>query len=119
MNVKMWEMCKCEKCLLREYLTADLALYKGIGNVFLVKKIKFTETIFMAASPLDIEFSKYWVALTPVQKESILSVIKSFVSSTEEISVEQYNQELAEAEASYNAGNFITSDEMLQLIKKW
>ena len=33
----------------------------------------------MAAPSLDTEFSKYWALLTPVQKESLLSVIKSFV----------------------------------------
>jgi hypothetical protein len=73
----------------------------------------------MAASSLDIELSKYWSLLTPVQKESLLGVIKSFVQSSERISPEQYNQELAEAEAEYQAGNYITSEEMLKLIRQW
>lgn len=73
----------------------------------------------MAASSLDIELSKYWSLLTPVQKESLLSVIKSFVQSPERISLEQYNQELAEAEAEYQAGNHISSEEMLKLIRQW
>ena len=73
----------------------------------------------MAASSLDIELSKYWSLLTTVQKESLLGVIKSFVQSTERINLEQYNQELAEAEVEYEAGNYITSDEMLKLIRQW
>ena len=73
----------------------------------------------MAVSSLDIEFSKYWPLLTPLQKESLLSVIKSFVQSPERLSQEQYNQELAEAEAEYEAGDYITSGEMLKLIRQW
>lgn len=73
----------------------------------------------MAASPLDIELSKYWTLLTPVQKESLLAVIKSFFHAQERINLEQYNQELSEAEAEYKAGEHISSDEMLQLLRKW
>lgn len=73
----------------------------------------------MAASPLDVELSKYWPMLTPVQKESLLGVIKSFLQSPERISVQQYNQELSEAEAEYIAGDHISSDEMLKLIRQW
>ena len=50
----------------------------------------------MAASPLDIELSKYWLLLTTVQKESLLAVIKSFTPSAE-----IGNQELNEPGAVY------------------
>ncbi|MBL7748317.1 MAG: hypothetical protein JNM19_12850 [Chitinophagaceae bacterium] len=73
----------------------------------------------MSASSLDIELSQYWSKLTPVQKESILSLIRSFTDKPGSVSIQQYNQELAEAEEEYKAGNHITSNEMLQLIKKW
>ena len=73
----------------------------------------------MPASSLDIELSKYWALLSPEQKKSLLEVIKSFIQSPERISIEQYNQELAEAEAEYQAGDYITSDEMLKLIRQW
>lgn len=73
----------------------------------------------MGASSLDIELSKYWSKLTPVQKRSLLEVIKSFTGKPERISSEQYNHELQEAEAEYKAGNYITSEEMLQLIRQW
>lgn len=71
----------------------------------------------MAASSLDIELSKYWAMLSPEQKTSLLEVIKSFMQSSGRISVEQYNQELAESESEYEVGNHITSEEMLQLIR--
>ncbi len=51
----------------------------------------------MAASPSEIELNKYWVILTPEQKESLFGVIKSFVQSPE-----RENQELQEPEAVYN-----------------
>ncbi|MFC0771897.1 hypothetical protein [Terrimonas alba] len=73
----------------------------------------------MSPSPLDIELSKYWSLLTPAQKESLLNVIKSFIQSPERIAREQYNHELEEAEAEFQAGNYISSEEMLKLIRQW
>jgi len=73
----------------------------------------------MAVSALDVELGKYWPQLTPVQKESLLGVIKSFLQLPQGISLQQYNQELSEAEAEYKAGDHISSDEMLQLIRQW
>lgn len=73
----------------------------------------------MAAPSLDVEFSKYWSELTLVQKKSLLSVIKSFVEKEGRISIEQYNQELQEAEAEFEAGGYITQEEMLKLIRQW
>ena len=68
---------------------------------------------------VDIELSKYWVLLSAEQKQSLLQVIKSFITDQEKISIQQYNQELAEVEAEYQNGNHITSDEMLKLIQQW
>lgn len=68
---------------------------------------------------VDIELSKYWVLLSAEQKQSLLQVIKSFIADQEKISIQQYNQELAEVEAEYQNGNHITSDEMLKLIRQW
>jgi hypothetical protein len=73
----------------------------------------------MAASALDIELSNYWPMLLSIQKESLLSVIKSFLQSPERISEHQYNQEPLEAEEEYKTGNYISSEDMLQLIRKW
>lgn len=68
---------------------------------------------------VDIELSKYWVLLSAEQKQSLLQVIKSFITDQGKISIQQYNQELAEAEADYQKGDHITSDEMLKLIQQW
>lgn len=73
----------------------------------------------MGTSSFDIEFSKYWAALSQDQKKSLLEVVKSFMQSPERISVEKYNAELSEAEAEYEAGNHINSEEMLKLIRQW
>jgi hypothetical protein len=73
----------------------------------------------MASPSLDVEFSKYWTLLTPVQKQSILSVIKSFVQPEERITNDTYNHEISEAESEYNSGDFISQEEMLKLIQKW
>jgi len=51
----------------------------------------------MAASPSGIELNKYWLLLTPEQKESLLAVIKSFIQSSKTKS-----QELHEPEVVYN-----------------
>lgn len=72
----------------------------------------------MGASQTDIELSKYWPSLSAKQKKSLLELIKSF-SQPGRISAEQYNKELVEAEAEYEAGEHITSDEMLKLIRQW
>jgi uncharacterized protein YdeI (YjbR/CyaY-like superfamily) len=73
----------------------------------------------MGVSQTDIELSKYWPSLSPKQKRSLLDVIKSFSKDEARISIEKYNQELAEAETEYNAGSYITSEEMLKLINQW
>jgi predicted HAD superfamily phosphohydrolase len=73
----------------------------------------------MGATLVDAEFSKYWSQLTSVQKQSLLSVIKSFVETGERVSNIQYNQELQEAEEQYEAGDYITQEEMLKLIRQW
>lgn len=73
----------------------------------------------MAAPSLDSEFNKYWSLLTPVQKESLLSVIRSFVVPRERISVEQYNKEIDEAIARVEAGEFYTQEEVEKMAKDW
>ena len=38
---------------------------------------------------------------------------------SERITVEQYNQELQEAEAEYEKGQYVSHEELLKQIKKW
>jgi hypothetical protein len=63
----------------------------------------------MAASSLDIELSQYWLLLTPVQKEYLLGVIKSFVESSK-----KKNHQLHESDVIYNSGDEGLSLEILQ-----
>lgn len=73
----------------------------------------------MAAHSLDSEFNRYWSLLTPVQKESLLSVIKSFVIPRERTSVENYNKEIDEAIARVEAGDYYTQEEVEKMSKDW
>ncbi len=72
----------------------------------------------MAASSLS-EIKNYWGSLTPVQQESVLVIIKSIADSNERISIGKYNQELKEAEAEYEKGDYISQEQLLKDIKKW
>lgn len=73
----------------------------------------------MAAPSIDSEFNRYWSLLTPVQKESLLSVIRSFVIPRERISLEDYNKEIDEAIARVEAGEFYTQEEVEKMAKEW
>lgn len=74
---------------------------------------------YMAAPSLDSEFNRYWSLLTPMQKESLLSMIKSFVIPRERVSLEQYNKEIDEAVARVEAGDFYTQEEVEKMSKEW
>jgi hypothetical protein len=69
----------------------------------------------MAAVSPDAEFNKYWLMLTPVQKESILGVIKSFVSEERTNSIEQYNLDIDEAVNRVEEGEFFTHEEVKKM----
>lgn len=74
----------------------------------------------MAAPSLDSEFMQLWSRLTVVQKQSLLSVIKSFVEPTgEPISLEQYNKEIQEAEEEYQKGDYLSHEELKKQMKQW
>lgn len=73
----------------------------------------------MAAPSIDSEFIRYWSLLTPVQKESLLSVIRSFVIPRERITLEDYNKEIDEAIARVEAGEFYTQEEVEKMAKDW
>jgi hypothetical protein len=75
------------------------------------------------ARTLDQEIRKYLPLLGTEEKKSLLSVIKSFlhlkVESQEDISIEQYNQELEEAEAEFQRGDYISHEEMKRKMEQW
>ena len=78
--------------------------------------IKFVKNESMGARSLDNEFNKYWALLTPVQKESLLSVIKSFVHSDQD-TIEQYNKEIDDAVSRVEEGQYYTQEEVEKMSK--
>ena len=79
----------------------------------------------MPAISLDNEIKKYLPLLGANEKQSILGVIKSFLQLKEEpkapqrLTIEQYNKELEEAEARYDAGFFTSHEEVLKESESW
>lgn len=65
---------------------------------------------------LDEEINNYLPHLGTTEKQSLISVIKSFLSLREKsegrISIEQYNKEQDEAVARVLSGKFITQEEV-------
>lgn len=70
----------------------------------------------MPAQSIDNQILHYLPLLEQDQKKSILSVIKSFIKSKEEvavrISMEQYNAEIDAAEQQMEAGIFHSIDQV-------
>jgi hypothetical protein len=77
----------------------------------------------MPAQSLDNQILQSLPLLEKDQKKSILTVIKSFLKSKEDvadrISIEQYNKEMNEAESLMEAGEIYTIEEVKELAKKW
>ena len=78
------------------------------------------ETVIVS---VDEELQNCIAELNVVQKKSILELIKSFAKKEDEEmkpqTLEEYNNELQEAEEEYQRGEFITHEAMLNEIKKW
>lgn len=76
----------------------------------------------MTSPSLDSEFKKYWSRLTPVQKESLLNVVKNFVGLNEkadDVNLEQYNREIDDAMKRMDEGKFITQEEVEKEAEQW
>lgn len=73
----------------------------------------------MQTVSVDKEMMNYWQQLTMVQKESLLSVVKSFVETAETVNMAQYNQEIDEAVKRVEAGEFYTQAEVEAMAKNW
>lgn len=65
------------------------------------------------------EISAYISLLTPVQKESVLGLIKSFLKTDKRISRKQYNKELSAAEKRIAKGSFVSQDKLENDSEKW
>jgi len=70
---------------------------------------------------IDKELYSYIELLDVKQKQSLLSVIKSFLNPLERhtISLEEYNKELEDSEAEIDRGEFYTHDEVVEMSKSW
>jgi len=72
---------------------------------------------------LDQKLESYFVQLNEAEKKSILLLLKTFLATRPKvdtyISLEQYNNEIDEALAEVDAGNYITQEEMEQHAAKW
>lgn len=77
----------------------------------------------MPTRSLNHEMLQYFIQLNDAEKKSVLQLLKTFLNNTKghvgHISIEQYNKELAEAEAEFQNGEFITHEEMLNQMDKW
>jgi hypothetical protein len=77
----------------------------------------------MAVSATDRELMYYVARMDEQQKKSLLEMIKTFVKPgglvLSPVTIEEYNNELDEAEAEFERGEYITHDELLQQIKQW
>ncbi|MEI7803124.1 MAG: hypothetical protein WCI97_10790, partial [Bacteroidota bacterium] len=61
----------------------------------------------------------YFSLLTPVQKESVIGLIKSFLKTDKRISRKQYNTELNAAEKRIAKGKFSSQEEVEKAAAKW
>jgi len=76
----------------------------------------------MATPNIQQEMMQYFMQLNDKEKRSVLQMIKTFLQGKKDgpskrISIEQYNQELAEAEAEYERGEFVEHEEVLKMLK--
>jgi len=72
---------------------------------------------------LDQKLQSYFVQLNEAEKKSVLLLLKTFLATRAKvdthISLEQYNNEIDEALAEVDVGNYITQEEMEQHAAKW
>jgi hypothetical protein len=77
----------------------------------------------MSISVIDKELINYFAQLNDVQKESMLSLMKSFLGTnqkaTGETSILEYNAELALAMESIDRGELTTIEELENEMKSW
>ena len=75
------------------------------------------------AKAMEQELFQYFLQLDEAEKKSVLQMLKTFVKGREEkasrISIEEYNQELHEAEGEYERGEYTSHEEFVKQIKKW
>ncbi len=73
----------------------------------------------MKSQTANREMDTYFSLLTPEQKKSVLSLIKSFLKSDKRITRRQYNAEIDAAEKRIERGEFFTQEEVKKKLDKW
>lgn len=76
----------------------------------------------MATPSFNTELIKYFSLLTPAQKKSVLTLIKSFVTpeiKSGRVSIDQYNKEIQEAMAEAAAGDYVTQEDIEKESASW
>ena len=75
----------------------------------------------MAAATLDGEIKKYLPLLGNDEKQSLLTVIKSFLhlKTNNDPTIEQYNREIDEAMARIDKGEFTTHEAVEKEMESW
>lgn len=71
------------------------------------------------AHSIDSELNSYIGKLNLIQKKSLLSVIKSFLTTESPITLEQYNHEIDEAMVRMDAGIYTTQEDIEKEAEQW
>jgi hypothetical protein len=77
----------------------------------------------MENSAIDKKLLQYFTQLNHQQKKSLLELIETFLNTSTQtinaITIEEYNNELQEAEIEFERGEYITHEELLKQIEQW
>lgn len=75
----------------------------------------------MPANTIDMEFKKYYSLLNKSQKESVIKLLKSFITTGKEngSTIEDYNADIDRAIAEYKRGKVLSHDAVVKMAKKW
>lgn len=74
------------------------------------------------ATVTENEMLNYFTQLNDSEKKSVVELLKTFINARKEdstISIEEYNQELLDAEAEFERGEYLTHEDLLKSIKEW
>ena len=77
----------------------------------------------MQAKGIDQEMNIYFMQLSLAEKKSVVQMIKTFLHRSKKeavnIDLEEYNNEIDEAMAEVERGEFYTHDEVVKMAKNW
>jgi hypothetical protein len=77
----------------------------------------------MATQVIDKQMAEYFMQLSSDEKKPVVQLIKTFLKNRGQhsgrISIELYDQELAEAEAAIEKGNFYPQEQAAEMSKNW